>query len=69
MTTPEDKREAQLAGAVQAIKACQQDRRTPLYAARIGLQAGWVVDRYRALREAGMDRLDALAIAGQAFLG
>lgn len=67
MTTPEDQREKQIAEAVQAIRSLQETRRTPLYAASVGLSAGLAVDRYKALRAAGMDRLDALIIAGQAF--
>lgn len=65
---PDDRQAAQLAAAAaQAIRAAQEHRQTAAYAEYLRLQAGWAVDRYRALRAAGMDRLDALVIAGQVF--
>lgn len=67
MITPEDRQDAQSAIRAQAIREMQAERRTPVYADALALRAGWAVDRYRALRAAGMDRLDALVIAGQVF--
>ena len=67
MNTPQDKQESRSAALARAIREAQDERRTASYAETTRLRAGWAVDRYRALRAEGMDRLDALVIAGQVF--
>ena len=65
--TPEDQAEAQRAALIRMIAEMQARRKTPIYWEALRCQAGTCVDRYKALREAGMDRLDALVLAGQVF--
>lgn len=59
--------EDQLAKFAQVIRNAQDQRKTATHIEYLRLQAGHAVDRYRALRAEGMDRIDALVIAGQAF--
>jgi hypothetical protein len=65
--TAQDPQDVQAAARARAIREAQEARRRAAYLEYVRLQAGWVVDRYKALRAEGMDRLDALIIAGQVF--
>lgn len=67
MRTPQDEQESRNAALAKVLREAQAERRTASYAESTKLRAGWAVDRYRALRAEGMDRLDALVIAGQVF--
>lgn len=65
--SPEDQTEAQRVAVARLIADMQARRKTALYWEALRFQAGTATDRYKALREAGMDRLDALILAGQVF--
>lgn len=66
--SPEDQAEAARVAVTKLIAEQQARRKTAIYWEALRCQAGTAVDRYKALREAGMDRMDALVLAGQVFL-
>jgi len=65
--SPEDQAEAHRVAVTRMIADMQARRKTALYWEALRAQALFVKDRYTVLREAGMDRLDALIVAGQIF--